>query len=158
MLALLLHRAPFRWRALVPLLVGAIVIIARPARVAAQDPAFRVIVHSTNPVATLARDEVSKMFLKKIVAWHSGQPVVPVDQGEDAEVRRLFSKGMLGKDVAAVKGYWQQAIFTGRSFPPVEKGSDADVAAFVAANPNAIGYVSGAAALPSTVKVLKVAN
>jgi len=96
------------------------------------------------------------MFLKKIGAWKSGDPVVPVDQLEDADVRKLFSKLVLGRDVKTVKGYWQQAIFTGKSFPPVEKATDADVAAFVAANPRAIGYVSATAVLPSTVKVVRV--
>ena len=139
-----------------PRSVALALLLAVAAPLRAQEGSFRVIVNSGNRVATLARDEVSKMFLKKIAAWHSGEAVVPVDQSEDAEVRKLFSKQVLGKDVAAVKGYWQQAIFTGRSFPPVEKSSDADVAAFVAANPNAIGYVSATAVLPSSVKVLKV--
>ncbi|HYX81844.1 MAG TPA: substrate-binding domain-containing protein [Gemmatimonadales bacterium] len=124
--------------------------------VSAQEAPVRVIVNGKNPVAALARDELSKLFLKKVAAWQTGEIVVPVDQAEDTEVRKVFSKRVLGKDVAAVKGYWQQAIFTGRSFPPVEKATDADVIAFVAANPNAIGYVTAAAELPATVKVLKV--
>ena len=143
------------WRA--PWALVAALLIAIPASVArAQDTEFRVIVHSANPVVALAREEVSKMFLKKIAAWRTGLMVVPVDQSEDADVRKRFSTRVLGRDVGAVKGYWQQAIFTGRSFPPVEKSSDAEVIAFVGANPNAIGYVSGAGALPASVKVLKV--
>jgi ABC-type phosphate transport system substrate-binding protein len=143
------------WRVLRGL--ATVALLAIPASAArAQDADFRVIVHSTNPVGALARDEVSKMFLKKIAAWRTGQMVVPVDQSEDADVRKRFSTRVLGRDVGAVKGYWQQAIFTGRSFPPVEKASDADVIAFVAANPNSIGYVSGASALPASVKILKV--
>jgi ABC-type phosphate transport system substrate-binding protein len=63
---------------------------------------------------------------------------------------------VLGRDVQAVKGYWQQAIFAGKNFPPLEKSNDAEVMAFVAANPNAIGYVSPAALLPGTVKVIRV--
>jgi len=124
----------------------------------AQDAPYRLIVNSSNPVGALSRDEVSKLFLKKVPAWHSGEAVVPVDQSEDAEVRRVFSKRVLGKEVSAIKGYWQQAIFTGRGFPPVEKASDTEVATFVAANPSAIGYVSSAAALPNGVKVVKVEN
>jgi len=131
-------------------------VLGAPLR--AQDAPYRLIVNSNNPVGALSRDEVSKLFLKKVPAWHSGEAVVPVDQSEDAEVRRLFSKRVLGKDVASVKGYWQQAIFTGRGFPPVEKSSDAEVAAFVAGNASAIGYVSSAATLPNGVKVVKVEN
>ena len=52
----------------------------------------------------------------------------------------------------------EKAIFTGRGFPPVEKSSDAEVAAFVAGNASAIGYVSSAATLPNGVKVVKVEN
>lgn len=141
----------------VPRWLAVAVLLALPATSArAQDASFRVIVHSTNPIGALGRDEVAKMFMKKIAAWRTGQSVVPVDQSEDAEVRRQFSARVLGRDVGAVKGYWQQAIFTGRSFPPVEKGSDAEVTAFVGTNPNAIGYVSASAVLPSSVKVLKV--
>lgn len=142
--------------AFVGMLLATLAALAAPLR--AQELSFRVIVHATNPVSTVARDDVAKMFLKKLAAWHNGGSVVPVDQAEEAEVRKVFSKRVLGKDVTAVKGYWQQAIFTGRGFPPVEKASDAEVAAFVAANPNAIGYVSSNAALPSSVKVLKVEN
>src|SRR5439155_12274631 len=58
----------------------------------AQDAPYRLIVNSSNPVGALSRDEVSKLFLKKVPAWHSGEAVVPVDQSEDAEVRRVFSK------------------------------------------------------------------
>jgi len=89
-------------------------------------------------------------------AWTNGQPVVPVDQTEDTEVRKVFCKRVLGRDVPSVKGYWQQAIFAGKKFPPLEKANDAEVAAFVAANPNAIGYVSALAFLPATVKVVRV--
>jgi len=138
------------------LAVAAILLALAMGRLHAQDATVRVIVHASNPVSTLPRAELSDMFLKKIGAWKTGDPVVPVDQLEDADVRKLFSKLLLGRDVKAVKGYWQQAIFTGKSFPPVEKATDADVAAFVAANPRAIGYVSATAVLPSTVKVVRV--
>jgi ABC-type phosphate transport system substrate-binding protein len=131
-------------------------LLALAPALPAQEAPFRVIVHARNPVAALARDEVSRMFLKKVVAWENGETVVPVDQAEEAEVRKSFSKRVLGKDVSAVKGYWQQAIFTGRGFPPVEKASDAEVIAFVAGNTSAIGYVSATGALPATVRVLKV--
>jgi ABC-type phosphate transport system substrate-binding protein len=122
----------------------------------AQELGVRVIVHAGNPVTVLQRDELSQIFLKKVAAWKTGDPVIPVDQVEDAQVRRLFSEHVLGRGVKSVKGYWQQAIFGGRSFPPVEKAGDAAVTAFVAANPNAIGYVSATAVLPSTVKVVKI--
>ena len=47
-----------------------------------------------------------------------------------------------------VQTFWQQQVYSGRSTPPVIKVSDAEVVAFVAANREAIGYVSAEAATP----------
>ena len=102
------------------LAVVAVLLAVAMGRLHAQDATVRVIVHASNPVSALLRAELSDMFLKKIAAWKTGDPVVPVDQLEDADVRKLFSRLVLGRDVKTVKGYWQQAIFTGKSFPPVE--------------------------------------
>jgi len=135
---------------------AALVLAAALAPVRAQEATLRVIVHAANPVGSVLRAELSDIFLKKVAAWKSGNPVIPVDQTETNGVRKLFCKQVLGRDVHAVKGYWQQAIFAGKNFPPLEKSNDAEVMAFVAANPNAIGYVSTAAVLPGTVKVIRV--
>ena len=129
-----------------------------PASLRAQDTGVRIIVHAGNPVSSVAREELSRIFLKKVAAWKNGDPVIPVDQVEATHVRKLFSELLLRRDVRSVKGYWQQAIFTGKSFPPLEKANDAEVAAFVAANANAIGYVSAQAVLPRTVKVVNVGD
>src|SRR5207237_10253198 len=61
-------------------------------RLHAQDATVRVIVHASNPVSTVPRAELSDMFLKKIGAWKTGDAVVPVDQLEDADDRKLFPK------------------------------------------------------------------
>jgi ABC-type phosphate transport system substrate-binding protein len=117
---------------------------------------FRVVVNSNNPTPGMARDQVARLFLKKATSWPSGQAAQPVDQSKDSAVRRSFSQAVLGKDVAAVESYWQQAIFSGRAVPPAEKGSDAEVIAFVRQNPGAIGYVSAGADLGPSVKELDV--
>jgi ABC-type phosphate transport system substrate-binding protein len=134
---------------------AALLLAAALAPIRAQEP-LRVIVHAANPVSSVLRSELSDIFLKKVAAWKSGSPVIPVDQTETNDVRKLFCKLVLGRDVQAVKGYWQQAIFAGKNFPPLEKSNDAEVMAFVAANPNAIGYISPAAVLSGTVKVIRV--
>jgi ABC-type phosphate transport system substrate-binding protein len=117
-------------------LAAALVAAATPAAARAQG--FVVIV---NPAAdaSLSKDEVSKAFLKK------GSALVPVDQSKGAAVRDAFSKAVLGRPASAVATYWQQQIFAGKDVPPAEKGSDADVVAFVKSNPKAIGYVSAGA-------------
>ena len=57
--------------------------------------------------------------------------------------------------ISAIESYWRQQIYSGRGVPPPVKATDADVVAFVAANPGGIGYVS-AAADTAGVKVVEI--
>jgi len=119
---------------------------------------YQVIVNAANPVTSLPSGEVARLFLKKTGSWPEGGTVEPVDLREDSDVRREFSKEVLGKDVSTVKGYWQERIFTGRAVPPIEKSSEAEAIAFVASNRDAIGYVAATATLPADVKPLRVTH
>lgn len=116
---------------------------------------FYVIVNSANPLTSIETGELSKIFMKKTVQWPNGQSILPVDQPDGAAVRESFSKEIHGKSASEVKAYWEQRIFSGRGTPPLEKGSDSEVIAYVKANPHAIGYVSSPVS-ESGVKMLKV--
>ena len=116
---------------------------------------FKVIVNTSNSVATMSKAQTSKLFMKKKTKWENGSKVVPVDLAESSPVRVEFSKAIHGKSVSSIKSYWQKLIFSGRAVPPSMKASDSDVVAFVKANPGAIGYVSGKAAV-ADVKILKI--
>lgn len=129
------------------LVLGLAVLLAPARRVAAQG--FVVVVNAAGP-ASLSKDEVSKAFLKK------GSALAAVDQGKSAKVRDAFSKDVLGRPASAVATYWQQQIFAGKDVPPPEKGSDAEVLAFVKGNPKAIGYVAAGTALGDGVKAVAV--
>jgi len=59
--------------------------------------------------------------------------------------------------VEAVRRYWQQCIFSGRSVPPPELDSDEAIVRYVAKYRGAVGYVSADAKLGDRdVKVLAV--
>ena len=117
---------------------------------------YRVIVNAANPTTTLTKDELARVYLKKMSTWKSGAAVTVVDQGPKSPVRAQFSMAVLGRDVPTMKNYWQQSLFSGRGVPPIEQPSEAQVVAFVAANPGAIGYVSSGAQLPESVKTISV--
>ena len=126
------------------------VAIARPARA----QVYVVIVNGGNAVKSLSKEQLTNIFLKKTVKWDGGAVIAPVDQDKSSKVRESFTKTVHGRSVSAVDSYWQQQIFAGKDVPPPERDSDADVIAFVKANPNAIGYVSAGSAVPADVKVL----
>lgn len=117
------------------------VVLLGPAAGWAAD--YQVIVNANNPTDILTREQLGKMFLKKIVKWDTGTPIVPVDQAPISPARAAFTRIVHGKPVSAIASYWQQQIFAGRDVPPAEKAGDAAVIAFVKANPGAIGYISG---------------
>lgn len=123
---------------------------ARPARA----QGYVVIVNGGNAVKSLSKEQLTSIFLKKTVKWDGGAVIAPVDQDKSSKVRESFTKAVHGRSVSAVDSYWQQQIFAGKDVPPPERDSDADVIAFVKANPNAIGYVSAGSAVPADVKVL----
>ncbi len=110
---------------------------------AQEAPPYQVIVHPDNPVTTMAKSDVSKYLLKKIIRWDKGEMVEPVDLNAKSAVRKAFSKDVHGRSASSVKSYWQRQIFSGGKVPPPEMNGEDEVVAFVKENPGAIGYVSG---------------
>ena len=135
-------------------LIATVGVLSSPLAAHAQD--FTVIVNASNPVSSLPRDDVAKLFLKKTVAWESGKAVAPVELPPAAKAREEFARAVLNKSISQVKSYWQQQIFSGRDVPPPEKQTENDVVAFVRSNPGAIGYVSKGVDIGRGVKALAV--
>jgi ABC-type phosphate transport system substrate-binding protein len=133
---------------------AAALIHATPAQ--AQERSVAVIVHASNPIGAVPMDEISRMFLKRKTNWPSGAPVAPVDRDGNSRIRSSFARTFHDRSTDALDSYWQQQIFSGREAPPPVVTSDAEMVEYVGKNPNAIGYVSAAASLPATVRVLEV--
>jgi ABC-type phosphate transport system substrate-binding protein len=127
------------------LLVLAVLLAVTAA--ASEPPTFVVIVNAAN-AATLTRDEIANVFLKRITRWPGGGgPVAVVDAVPGSPVREDFSRTVLHRGTPAVEAYWQQQIFSGRDVPPVQKDSDAEIVAFVRKNRGGIGYVAAGTSL-----------
>ena len=145
-------------RAVCRVLVLAILLLAlfsAPPVASAQDSGFKIIVHKTNPATSMAKREISSLFLKKTTQWEDKTTVLPVDLVADSAVRKVFTDEIHRRKVPAVKNYWAQSIFAGRADPPPEMAGEAAVLEYVANNPGAVGYVSQSANTGS-VKVLKI--
>lgn len=126
------------------LLLGVIPGIPRDGLAQESRPGFVVVVHPDNPVATLTRDQVSRIFLKRTIRWEDGTQILPVDLARTAPVRELFSRAVLHRPADAIAAHWQQQIFSGRGVPPPELDSEARVAEYVRRNLGAIGYLAAA--------------
>lgn len=115
---------------------------------------FKVVVHPDNPASELGRGQVSQLLLKKVLRWPDGTPAMPVEPASE-RLRRRVAEAVHQRSLNAIRSYWNQQIFSGRDVPPLEKAGDAEVVAYVRANPGAIGYVSPTADVTG-VKVVAV--
>ncbi len=135
-----------------------VLLVGVPSILSAQLTPYWVVVNRANPVSSISKDELSRLFLKKTVQWEHGEPVVVVDLPAESEARIAFSEAIHGRSVNRIKAYWQQLIFSGRAVPPTELSSDEEVLDFVSNNENAIGYVSGYAAIGGNIKVIRISE
>ena len=140
-----------RWRSA----PAALVLVAASAT--AQEPP-RVIVNAANPATQIHRDALLAIYMGSMTVWKDGKPIAPVDHSMRSPVRAAFSEKALGKPLLTVQYHWLRKIAAERVRPPPAKSSDADVVAYVRANPGAIGYVSADSVLEETVKVVKVVD
>lgn len=115
---------------------------------------YVVVVHAKNATSSLPKEQVARLFMKKELRWPDGTKVEPVDRDPEAAVRSSFTRSVHGKDVAAIKSYWQRQLFSGRDTPPPELASDRAVLDYVASHPGAIGYVAADTTLPAGVRAL----
>ncbi|HEV7501256.1 MAG TPA: hypothetical protein VGQ33_14680 [Vicinamibacteria bacterium] len=127
----------------------------------AADDGFVVIVGAANPATSIRRQELARLFLKKTSRWSDGHGVMPVDQSAGSQVRSAFTRAVLSVEgmgqISAVQNFWLQQVYSGRNTPPLVKAADADVLAFVAGTPGAVGYV-GALPAAGGVKVLTITD
>jgi ABC-type phosphate transport system substrate-binding protein len=136
----------------------AILVLAGMASPLLAADEFTVVVQASNPATSLARQELSRIFLKQATTWRDGSPVVPVDQVDTSSARVAFCKAVHGRDISAVKSFWQRQIFSGVAVPPLEKTSDDGVLNFVRATRGAVGYVKAGTPLGSGVKAVTIVD
>lgn len=115
-----------------------------------------VIVNPKNPAAALSAEQVAAIFLGTSTTFPDGGAATLADQPESASIRGDFYQKATGRSVAQVKATWARLTFTGKGTPPKELKSDAEVKAFVASDPKAIGYVDASAVDGSVKAVLKL--
>jgi len=128
-----------------------------------EDPAaaggYTLVVSASNPVKSIKRRELARIFLKKVTRWDDGLTVAPVDQSARTTVRSAFTRDVMRTEglgqLSGVVSYWQQQVYSGTGAPPPIKDGDTEVLAFVAANRGAIGYVSAGTNLEG-VRILKL--
>lgn len=134
----------------------AILLAALLATVGTAQAQVAVVVGAKSATASMTADQVAGIFLGKSNTLPGGSAAVAADLPESATVREQFYSKVTGKSSAQVKAAWSRLVFSGKATPPKELGSSADVKSFVAAHPDAIGYIEKSAVDASVKVVLNV--
>jgi hypothetical protein len=136
-------------------LASVLALVALGVRADTPPAGFKVIANPRVPGTRIPRDTLARVFLGQVSRWGDGSPIEAIDLSSTSTVRQAFSTAVLGMPVEAVRNHWLRLVLSGRH-PPLTRASDAEVIAFVAANPGAVGYVSEKAEIPRTVHVVEV--
>ena len=121
------------------------------AAVPEERAAIAVIVHPSR-TAALSSDLLGQIYLRRKRFWDDGTPIVPLNLSAGAALRRRFADVVLRQSEARLADYWNRQYFYGILPPPTLASTEA-VRRYVAADPNALGYVP-AAEVDDSVRVI----
>jgi hypothetical protein len=113
-----------------------------------------VIANPSVKSSIASRADLREVFLGSASTLRDGSHVIPVLHGT-GPVEEEFVATYLGKSVAAFRASWRSLVFSGQAAMPRSLGSDSAVVAYVARNPDTIGFIDSKTAHES-VKVLAV--
>ena len=99
--------------------------------------------------------DVKSFFSAVKFAWENGAKVQVVEQ-PDTEVATAFYTKFLGKSVSMIRKEWTKLILSGQASAPVKCANDDAVKKAVAANGDAIGFISSSSVDGTVKEVLKI--
>lgn len=122
----------------------------------AQEPAFKIVVNSANPIDSLSDAQIAAIFLKLRTRWEDGQAIQPIDLENGSPTRDSFSQAVFHREAEAIEARWMRKLFSGEMVPPIRVKTDQEVLRAVASQPGAIGYVSSDAETSGEVKTIAI--
>jgi len=112
-----------------------------------------IVVGAKSDIGDVTLDTLRELYLRRRRVWPDGSRVIPVNLPADSDVRRRFSKRVLGRLPQDLSTYWDRLYFDGIQ-PPVVLRTPEAVCAYMATEPKAIGYVPSEDVDTKTCRVL----
>ncbi len=129
---------------------------ARGTPAGAAGTSVAVIVHPSNPVTALKRDEIVNLYLRRSTRFPNGKEAAPRDQAPGPS-KEAFYQWLFSCTLDEIRDYWVREVFQGGRRPPEYSDSKDDVAmkGWVSSNHGGIGYISRSA-LDGSVKEVQI--
>lgn len=116
-----------------------------------------IMVHKSNPLSSISKEELSNIFLGKIVLWESGNRIAAGMLSTDNVQVKAFLRRICNKSVKRFNAHWMKYIFSGSGIRPQEFSSSINAFYFVGTNKNSIAIVDSSKK-SNNVKFLKIIN
>ena len=124
------------------IITGIMLCVCSYLIIAGENINYMIVVHVTNPVNSLSKKELSKLFLKKVEKWDNGYEVHPVDLNEDSPIRNEFTEDIHQKELTKIIAYWKKEFFKNQTIAPPQMDSEQDVITYIESDSGAVGYIS----------------
>jgi len=100
---------------------------------------FVLITNKDNPIKSLSRDEIKRIYLKKRRFWDETK-LTALNLPPQSSLRQSFEKDILGMSAKELENYWMRQHYKGQR-PPYRLNSPKSVLMFVKKLKGAIGYI-----------------
>ncbi len=122
------------------LLIATLALGAIVCRISAAD--MVVVVHPSNPITTLSKDEVRQIFLGRMRLYPATQKNIdPVDQDASLPSFDRFYRLVANLTPTTLQRLRAMYLFSGKGMLPKMLPSEHEVIQFIAEHPDAIGYI-----------------
>ncbi|MFZ4536026.1 hypothetical protein [Propionivibrio sp.] len=100
-----------------------------------------VVTRALSGVERLSPDDVTDIFLGRYRKLPSGASAIPIDQPAGSSLKAEFYRQLVNKDLSEINSYWARLYFSGKTSPPVQATSNAEVLSLLARTSGAIAYI-----------------
>jgi ABC-type phosphate transport system substrate-binding protein len=100
-----------------------------------------VVMRAQSGIERLSADDVTDIFLGRYRKFASGASAVPIDQPAGSSLKAEFYRLLVNKELAEINAYWARLHFSGKTSPPLQAASAAEVFSLLLSTPGAIAYV-----------------
>jgi hypothetical protein len=100
-----------------------------------------VVVNAAAGIERLTPDQVINIYLGRHRKLPNGIAALPVDQPAADSLRAEFYRKLVDKDLNEINAYWARLHFSGKTAPPAQATTAAEVLQHVLGKPGGIGYI-----------------
>ena len=122
-------------RALLPLLIFTFLGCSQAAA------EIVVVVDAKSGIERLTQEDVINIYLGRSRKLPTGTVAIPIDQPLADTLRADFYRALVDKNLSEINAYWARLYFSGKTKPPEQAKSAAEVLAHVVGVPGGIGYI-----------------